>query len=206
MSNISIIENTTEITPLQSIDFASKTHDIVFLGRLTTIKRPDHAIRAFQSVIDTLPADTRLHIIGNAQDRPYVQTLRNLVIELNMLDRVVFHGFLTTEEYTRILSSARCLLVPSEKEGYGLVVIEANAYGLPVIWYDVPGLRDSIHSGLNGLLVPDGDYRAMGDQMVDIFANDDKYHTLSESSLEYARSIAKWSDQVQKLETVITKK
>lgn len=85
-------------------------------------------------------------------------------------------------------------------------MIESNAYGLPVIGYDVAGLRDSIHSGNNGLLVPDGDYHSMGEEMADIFANEDKYRTLSESSLEYAKSIPKWSEQVKKLEQIILKK
>ncbi len=47
------------------------------------------------------------------------------------------------------------------KEGYGLVVLEGNAYGLPAFAYDVEGLRDSIRDGKNGILAPEGDVDAL---------------------------------------------
>jgi glycosyltransferase involved in cell wall biosynthesis len=205
-TRLSVIENTTEIVPLDLIDTDAKTHDIVFIGRLTAIKRPDHAIRGFYSALGDIPWDARLHIIGNAQDRGYVDTLHCLTRDLGIGDRVVFHGFLSVDDYTRILSKARCMLVPSEKEWYWLVVIEGNAYGLPVIGYDVAWLRDSIRPWVNGVLIPDWDYAQMGREIVDMFANDAKYRTLCESSLEYAKHIPRWSEQVEKLEKIITQK
>ncbi len=204
--SISVIENTTEITPIDSIDYETRTSDIIFLGRLTTIKRPDHAIRAYHQALEHIPSEARLHIIGNAQDVRYVESLHHLIWELGIADRVIFHGFLSTESYTQILSTARCMLVPSEKEWYGLVVIEGNAYGLPVIGYDVAGLRDSIHPWVNGILVPDGDYSNMGTEIVKIFAYEDKYRTLCESSLDSAKNIPKWSEQVGKIEKIIMQK
>ena len=105
-----------DITPLESIDFSKKNHDIVFWGRLTPIKRPDHAILAFIESKDKIPPDARLHIIGNAQDQKYVSTLKELVQKNNISDRVIFHGFIPTEVCKNILTQSFCLLVPSEKE------------------------------------------------------------------------------------------
>lgn len=204
--NISVIENTTNISPIEFIDFESKINDIVFLGRLTTIKRPDHAIWAFAQAIKSIPTDSRLHIIGNAQDEKYVESLKSLVNELHISDRIIFHGYLSIEDYTHILSTSRCLLVPSEKEWYWLVVIEANAFGLPALGYDVAGLRDSIHPNENGLLLPDGDIVVLSKGLVDIFANEDKYRTLCETSLLSAKSIPKWQEQVSKFEKIIQSK
>jgi glycosyltransferase involved in cell wall biosynthesis len=203
---ISVIKNTTDIVPIESINFESKTNDLVFLGRLTSIKRPDHAIRAFFQAMIYIPIDSRLHIIGNAQDTKYVDWLHKMVKKMNIDNRVIFHGYLSQDEYAYILSTSRCLLVPSEKEWYGLVVIEANAYGLPVIGYDVAWLRDSIRPWVNGALIPDWDYAQMSREIVDMFANDAKYHTLCDSSLEYVKHISKWSEQVEKLEKIITQK
>ncbi len=59
------------------------------------------------------------------------------------------------------LTRAEALLVTSMKEGYGLVVLEGNAYGLPAFAYDVEGLRDSIRDGKNGILAPEGDVDAL---------------------------------------------
>ena len=205
-SSIFIIENTTEIIPLESIDFDTRVHDIVFLGRLTPIKRPDHAIWAFVHALRDIPGDARLHIIGNPQDKKYVSSLHALVENLDIEDRVVFHGFLDTPEYQSLLWDARLMLVPSEKEGYGLVVIEGNAYGLPVIAYDVPWLRDSVKSHENGILIPDGDIAAMSRGIVEMFANEEAYRILARKSLSHVRSIPKWKDQVEKLEKIILEK
>jgi glycosyltransferase involved in cell wall biosynthesis len=52
------------------------------------------------------------------------------------------------------MAAAHALLVPSVREGWGLVVSEANACGTPAIVYDVPGLRDSVRNDVTGLVVP----------------------------------------------------
>lgn len=139
-----MIENTTEILPISQIPYATRTNHILFFGRITAIKRADHAVRAFASVLSELPHDAELHLIGNAQDLPYVESMKKLITELDISDRIHFLGHIDREQFAETLASYKCMLVPSEKEGYGLVVIEGNAYGLPVIAYDVAGLRDSI--------------------------------------------------------------
>ncbi|MFZ2256406.1 MAG: glycosyltransferase [Patescibacteria group bacterium] len=111
-----MIDNTTELTPIESIDISTKTHDFVFLGRLTAIKRPIDAVLAYSIALAQLPTDSRLHIIGNAQDTEYVETLRETIREHHLQERVILHGHLSQEELSRILRTSRALLVPSEKE------------------------------------------------------------------------------------------
>jgi glycosyltransferase involved in cell wall biosynthesis len=144
-----------------------------------------------------------LHIIGNAQDKKYVASLHLLVKSLHIEKKVIFHGFLEAEKYYTLLKNARCMIVPSQKEGYGLVVIEANAYGLPVIAYDVAGLRDSVKPEINGVLVQDGNIEDMARAIREMFANEESYRILAEKSLNYAKNVPKWSDQVQKFENII---
>ena len=74
-----------------------------------------------------------------------------------------------------------------------------------MIGYDVAGLRDSIHPDENGILVSDGDILSMSSAITDIFANEDTYHILSETSLKYAKNIPKWSEQVEKFIKIISK-
>lgn len=202
-TKISVISNATHIVPIEHITYETKTNDFVFVGRLTRIKRPDHAIRAFHTIVSDIPPDSRLHIIGNNQDREYTESLHSLVHELGLEKRVVFHGYLSSEEYTKILRESLCLLVPSEKEGFGLVVIEGNSYGLPAIGYDVAWLRDSIRVGENGVLVRDGDFSAMGQGML-LMLDNEKYKSLAESSLAHAKSRHTWTENVDAFEAIIT--
>ena len=204
--NITIIENTTEITPIERIDFSVKTHDFLFLWRLTPIKRPDHAIRAFASIRTSLPPDAHLHIIGKHQDTSYSVSLHALVKSLDIVDRVIFHGFLEHDAFLALMDTSRAILVPSEKEWYGLIVLEANAHGLPAIAYDVPGLRDSVKPWVNGVLIRDHDIEGVWRAMQDMIENEEKYRILSESSLEYRKHLPTWDDLTDRLEKLITQK
>lgn len=198
--NITVIENTTELHPISQIEFEKKTNNFVFLGRLTAIKRPKDAILAFSRARGGLPQDSKLHIIGNAQDVKYVESLKKLVEEEGMNDRVVFHGHMNKEQFSPYLQSSCALLVPSEKEGFWLIVLEANANWTPVIAYDVSGLRDSTKDGTNGVLVPYGDIEMMADAMKNMLANEPKYRTLCQSSLDHVQSIPTWDEQTDRLE------
>src|SRR5256885_167117 len=82
-------------------------------------------------------------------------SLRSLPQDAELLGHVS-----RTELYER-MARAHCLLVPSVREGWGLVVTEANAVGTPAVGYDVPGLRDSIHAGETGLLAEAGNPAAL---------------------------------------------
>ena len=128
------------------------THDpdrIVVLGRLATHKRIDLVVRAVSRLVHEVP-DLRLDVVGKG---PEESRLRALVSELGMDEHVRLHGFLDEDDKHRVLSSAAFHVCASDAEGWGQVVIEAAAYGLPTLARDVPGLRDSIHDGETGWLV-----------------------------------------------------
>jgi glycosyltransferase involved in cell wall biosynthesis len=113
---ITVIDNTTELTPIDSVNIGAKTHDFVFLGRITSIKRPIDAVLAFAYVVSELPDDSRLHIIGNVQDTRYVEALKTTIQQHNLQERVILHGHMAKDEFSILLRTSRALLVPSEKE------------------------------------------------------------------------------------------
>jgi glycosyltransferase involved in cell wall biosynthesis len=122
---------------------------IVVLGRLATHKRIDLVIRAIQRLVAEQPT-LRLDIVGKG---PEESRLRALVAELGLDEHVRLHGYLDEDDKHRVLGRATFHVCASDAEGWGQVVIEAAAYGLPTLARDVPGLRDSIHHGRTGWLV-----------------------------------------------------
>lgn len=200
--NVTVLENATNLVPVEKIDWNAKANDVLFLGRLTAIKRTEDAIRAFASVLDQIPENSKLSVVGNRQDAEYVAKLSALVTELGISNRVTFFGRIDQSDFAKMVGSHRAVLVPSEKEGFGLVVLEANAYGLPAIAYDVAGLRDSVRPGINGVLVPGGDYLAMGREIVRMF-EPEYSKSLSESSLRHVKSMGGWKNNVAKLQEII---
>ena len=148
---------------------------LVFVGRLTPSKRVEHALEAFALVRAQMP-DAALWVLGSADDPRYERRLRAMAARIGGVE---FLGHVPHAERSRRIAAAHAILVPSVREGWGLVVTEANAVGTPAIGYDVAGLRDSIKSGC-GILVPPGDVRALGAQTARLLADPDRLGALSE--------------------------
>jgi glycosyltransferase involved in cell wall biosynthesis len=144
---VQVIHNGAD-TPAH-IGVQPRPEHVVVLGRLATHKRIDLVVRAVRRLVDERPG-LRLDIVGKGPEEP---RLRALVSELGLGDQITVHGFLDEDDKRRVLGSASFHVCASDAEGWGQVVIEAAAYGLPTLARDVPGLRDSIHDGHTGWLV-----------------------------------------------------
>jgi glycosyltransferase involved in cell wall biosynthesis len=123
----------------------------LYVGRLARSKRVDHTIRAFE-LFHRRRSEGRLRLVGSGSAK-YTSSLNDLVHRLDIEDSVTFLGQVSTAEKHRLMSQAHALLMTSVREGWGLVVSEANACGTPAIVYDVPGLRDSVVHDSTGLVV-----------------------------------------------------
>jgi glycosyltransferase involved in cell wall biosynthesis len=133
---------------------------IVVLGRLVPHKRVDLVLQALRTLRDERP-ELRLDICGKGPDRA---RLEGLAQELDLTDRVTFHGFLSEADKERLLRRAALHVCASDVEGWGQAVIDAAGYGVPTVARDVPGLRDSVRDGSTGWLVPDSDDLAVVEQ------------------------------------------
>jgi len=125
----------------------STSPTIIFIGRLTSNKRPEDAIKAFVLLKRRLP-NVVLKVIGSG---PEERSIRR-----DLPDGVEMLGSINDEEKLKILASAHLLTVTSVREGWGLVVTEAAMVGTRSVGYDVPGLRDSITAS-NGILCEDNE-------------------------------------------------
>lgn len=123
----------------------------LYVGRFAASKRVGHIVQAFAQ-FRRATGSGALWLVGGGSPT-YEKKLAQLVRQLKVQDYVVFWGHVTTMEKHRLMSSAQCLLMTSVREGWGLVVTEANACGTPAIVYDVPGLRDSVRHESTGLVV-----------------------------------------------------
>ncbi len=120
----------------------------LFVGRLTRLKGLDTVLRALAQLQDRPWA---LDVIGDGPQRAEWETLTT---ELNLKERVAFHGF--RDDVEDWMARSSCLLFPSRHEGMGLVVLEALNTGLPVLASDLEPLRPFA----TGPLVPSDDVDA----------------------------------------------
>jgi glycosyltransferase involved in cell wall biosynthesis len=124
----------------------------LYVGRLAPSKRIGHMLRALAQFRKATGTGT-LWLVGSGS-KEYESALLRLAQRLNVKDHVRFLGRVSSLEKHRLMAEADALLMTSVREGWGLVVTEANACGTPAIVYDVPGLRDSVRNESTGLVVP----------------------------------------------------
>ncbi|HEX2485882.1 MAG TPA: glycosyltransferase family 4 protein [Myxococcota bacterium] len=157
---------------------------VVYVGRLEAYKRIDLLVRAMARVRERVPA-AELVVVGRGSERSRLEALAR---ELGLGAAVRFPGFVTDDERDAWLARARASACASDKEGWGLTVIEANAVGTPVVATDAPGLRDSVRHGETGFLVAPGDVRGFADRITELLTDGARAARLSERALEWART------------------
>lgn len=143
-----------------------QTCDIIFIGRLIPSKRVDLLINA----LDRLRGrglKLRCNIIGKG---PEEFRLKSLIAELGLEDRTVFLGWV--ESVIPFLKASKILALLSEREGFGMVVVEAAACGVPTVTLDAPNnaAKDLIKDAQFGIISSD-DLQAVADaiqQLLDI--------------------------------------
>lgn len=155
---------------------------VMTFGRLKKYKRVDHAIKAFALVLKDIP-DAVFNIAGKGD---YEDRLKELARELGIEKNVRFLGFISEEDKGKYVSESWLFTITSEKEGWGIVVIEAAAGALPALGYNVEGVRDSLRDGETGFLVPNGDIEALALRMKQLLTDEELRRTLSEAALAHS--------------------
>lgn len=141
------------VEPIPAIPLTKRDEcEFVYVGRIAPSKRIDHMIRALHLYHQATGSGT-LWLIGSGRQQ-YKKTLEASARRLGLEPNVRFLGRVGVIDKYRVMARCQALLMTSVREGWGLVVSEANACGTPAIVYDVPGLRDSVRSESTGLVVP----------------------------------------------------
>jgi len=145
------IPNGNDFEKIQEIKSSRRKSDVIFAGRLLNNKNVDILIKSVQLIKEKIPKIKCL-IIG---DGPEKKNLEVLTQKLNLEKNIKFLGFLENhDDVYAIMKSSKVFVLPSTREGFGIVVIEANACGIPVITIDHKdnAARDLIEEGKNGFV------------------------------------------------------
>lgn len=191
--NVSIVPEGINFKPLESLPQKEIEPTLIFVGRLKKAKLPDHAIRAFKIIKEKLP-DAKLWVVGDGYYRKGLEKMSGMCVE--------FFGSVTQEKKLELMSKAHAILVPGVREGWGLVVTEANAMGTPAIGYNVNGLRDSIKDGETGILC-EPNPEAMAERAVELLQDGALRERLSRNALEWAGEFG-WERSAEEFMKMIT--
>lgn len=155
-----IYEGPTEPSPSGEVDGSL----IVFAGRLVPEKRVDALVRAFAQAKERRP-DLRLELYGGGPQRLRIEAL---VRDLGLTQSVRVAGHRPEEEVAAALGRAACLATASEREGYGLVVVEAAARGTPsvVVAGSENAATELVDEGVSGAIARDASADELADTLL----------------------------------------
>lgn len=152
------------------------------VGRLTAIKGQDVLLRALTELRQA-GQEAFLVLLGEGERR---NELEDLAGRLKISGNICFLGW--RPDVAAVMASFDIFCIPSLNEGMGKVVVEAMAMGLPVIASDIGGIKDLVHNGENGLLVPPGDAHALAEGLALLCRDPEKRRRLGAAGKKLAPS------------------
>ncbi len=177
---------------------------LAFLGRISMDKGITDVITAFLDAKKTVKNLT-LWIIGKEEKRGMMRELLQ-DIPREIKKDINYFGFVTEEKKFQLLKRAWLLLHASQKEGWGLNVIEAATQGTPTIGYNVEGLRDSIQNGKTGILVESQNPSLLSAAILSIIVDKSKkmYKKLSSNAIIWSNNF-NWSTSTKQSWNLVRK-
>jgi len=165
----------------QELGFNDRDVLLVTVGRLVARKRVE---QLFDLLARIDQEHVKLVIIGSG---PEMERLKNLATRQGVENRVYWMGFVPEPTKQQILQNSDIFVSTSEHEGFGLVFVEAMAYGLPVVCYDNGGQTDFLSSGRNGFIVPLNDLDAIVRRCVQLVAETATRERIGKTNVEDVR-------------------
>ncbi len=194
---ITVIHNGVD-APLPTSTRPTSSPSIVILGRLVPHKQITDAFIAVRDLQGQFP-DLSLRVVG---DGWWSDQLRIDASSLGVDDKVTFTGFVSPEQKADELAQAWLLAIPSLKEGWGLVVLEAASYGVPSVGYaHARGVGESIVSGETGWVV-DGGPTELTAAIRSLLADPPLRRRMGEAARVRARSFS-WARTGQRFEDLL---
>lgn len=175
---------------------------IIFtVSRLEQRKGIDKVIEAMPQVLQAVP--NVIYLIGGMG--PYESELKELVRRKGLGGHVRFLGYLSEDEKFACYQNCDVFIMPSrilsdgDVEGFGIVFLEAGAFGKPIIGGRSGGIPDAIVDGETGLLVDPNDTGAIAKALIRILTDSDLAKRLGGNGVRYVREVMTWENSARKL-------
>ena len=175
----------------EAVGLPQDAHILAFVGRIQPHKGPEVLIRAVAEMLNHSPhlrPKLITIIMGGASGTGLgeVERLKDLVSWLNISDVVRFENPVPRNQIPQWYRAADLVCVPSYSESFGLVALEAQACGTPVVATAVGGLRTAVADGISGVLVDGHDPRAWSSVLARLIQEPQRRVLLSMGAIEHA--------------------
>ncbi|MEF2146354.1 MAG: glycosyltransferase family 1 protein [Desulfovibrionaceae bacterium] len=156
---------------------------LLFVGALEPRKNVETLLRSFAAFRFVI-AEGKLRIVGGERALGYLQSLKNLTVDLGIVDHVEFLGYVADGEYRYLLNETRILVAPSTGEGFNIPPLEAMACGVPVVCSDIAVHRELFAQ--SAILFNATSSDALAQVLVDTWGDETEWNRLRQRGLEQA--------------------
>lgn len=200
--NIELLYCGVDIKKYDSVeDVEANKNRIIFIGRLAPHKHVDDLLNILPNIKKSIP-DVSLTVVGRGQQK---EELLELASTNQVEDIVTFKQDLTDEELITEIKKSSILVLPSTREGFGLVLAEANCCNKPVISYASGGTKDVIEDGYNGFLVKPRDTDKLQEQIIKLLSDDDLRNTMGSNGRKRVETYFDWDKITEEYVEIVEK-
>ncbi len=180
-----IIHNGIERATFTDLD-TKDPNELVFVGRLHPVKGLESLIEAI-SMVDV---DVACTLIG---DGPMRTEIEKLIQTKKLEHKIKLLGSLSHLEVMQMIRKSHALILPSFYETQGIVLMEANVQGIPVLASNINGINEVVKHGFNGLLFEAGNSKDMAHKITELFTHPEKAHKMGECGKKFVIDKFHWS-------------
>ncbi|WP_461257291.1 glycosyltransferase family 4 protein [Treponema sp. R80B11-R83G3] len=192
------------------VDFQNKESvpTFIYVGRFAKYKGIDICINAFGE-LKKIYHNAKLWIVGKKDEEYINHSLTPICSQYNLSygnltenKDIIYYGFVTEDKKLELMSRAYILLVPSIREGWGMIITEAAAVGTPSIVFNSPGLIDAVNFGESGYIATKNNSQGILEIMENTIKNPVKYKEMRRNAHEFSKKF-NWEYTGSQFTTVI---
>ena len=178
---------------------------LLFAGRLVAKKGVEFLLQAMPRIRQAHP-DVSLLIVGHGPEK---DRLENLTRELHIEASVEFRGGVPNDELPRYYQTSSIVIFPSvvdpqgDREGFGLVLVEALGCACAAVISDLPAMRDIVTDGRTGIIVPQKDPDAIAEQVIELLNQPQRARELGRAGRQYVLERFDWDRIAQRYEELM---
>lgn len=199
--NISVIPHGLKIEKIK-IPKKEKIATIIYLGLISKDKGAEDALKCFSDLAKL--GKFNFWMVGKFETKEYENRIMKLTDQLGLANKIRFFGFVSSKKKFELLGKAHILINPSAKEGWGLVNIEANYMGLPVVSYNSAGLVDSVRNNTSGIIIKNNTPENLAKEVFKLTRNKKLLKSLQSGAFKWSKNFS-WDYSTKKSLSLINK-